>query len=105
MLKKILSIASLLFSIFGFFSIFPLILSFVFPNEISQLSFFFELAYIEGVFFYLGWVFDLIGLILGIVFFKSEFKKIAKLSIVLSVLGLLGYPLLFFLMWRMFGGI
>lgn len=105
MLKKILSIASLIFSIFGFFSVALLIILFIFPNEISQLSFYAVYIHFEGVFFYFGWAFDLIGLILGIVVFKSEFKKLAKLSIIISVLGLLGYPLLFILMWRMFGGI
>jgi uncharacterized protein YacL len=105
MLKTIILITSLLFGIFGFISVSMLILAFVFPNEISQLNLFSIYAYLGGVFFYLGWVFDLIGLISGIIVFKSEFKRTAKLSIILSVLGLLGYPLLFVLMWRMFGGI
>jgi hypothetical protein len=105
MLKKILSIASLIFSIFGFFSVVLLIILFIFPNEISQLSFYTVYIHFEGVFFYFGWVFDLIGLMLGIILFKSEFKRTVRLSVILSVLGLLGYPLLFILMWRMFGGI
>jgi hypothetical protein len=103
--KKILLIASLLFSIFGVLSIWLLILLFAFPNEISQSNFFFIYTHLEAIFLYWGWVSDLIGLIFGFIFFKSEFKKIAKINIILSVVGLLGYPVLFYLMWRMFGGI
>jgi signal transduction histidine kinase len=104
MTKELKARLSVMFSLFGLFLIMALISPFLYPKLISTL-FYSYITQIESFSYYSAWLFDIIGLILGFMGFSSQKKKLAMAGIFLSICGLLGYLLFFFLLWARFGGI
>lgn len=101
--KNIAAKISALLGLLGLIEVMLLIIEFAFAHTVSQTRFVIVYVYFGAYFFYTGWIFDLSSLIFGIIGLKSEKGIFAKTGITLSVLGLLGYLLLFIFLVQRFG--
>lgn len=102
MSKEILAKLSLIFGLTGLIGILILDSPFLLPL-FTTISIDTIVSSTEGFTYYWSWLFDLSGLLFGILGLKSEKKIYAKAGIALSVLGLLGYLLFFGYLVMRFG--
>jgi hypothetical protein len=103
--KKNLSIVSIFFGIISFILSFNLFWIFFWSHGVTS-SFLYSISdYLSGVAVYSELIISILGIIIGLLGLKSEKRKLAKIGIGLSVLGLIGYLVFFFFLWLRFGGI
>jgi hypothetical protein len=90
-IKILLSLLFGIISILGEVITFASFISFRFPSFWKNIVFQSEIiGWIGIIVLFLGWLFPLLGIILGIIGLRSE-KKLAIIGILLSLIGLIGY--------------
>jgi len=91
-IKTSLSLLLGIISILGEAITFASFISFRFPPFWKNIVFQSEIVgWIEVIVLFLGWLFPLLGIILGIIGLSSQKKKLAIIGILLSLIGLIGY--------------
>jgi hypothetical protein len=91
-IKTLLSLFFGIISILGEAITFTSFISFRFPPFWKNIVFQSEIiGWIAIIVLFLGWLFPLLGIILGITGLKSQKKKLAIIGILLSLIGLIGY--------------
>ena len=93
----------LILGLIGFSFLFLFIIRFIFMSYSNSWTSPKYLDYLFILFFYSAWIFDIAGLIFGMMGLNTENRKYAKVSIILSILGLLEYVLLYSMIAGMFG--
>lgn len=87
----------------GFLELFLFLFSVLILKRFVLENFFSLFIVLEPFIIYSAWIFDLAGLFFGLMGLRTKNRKYAKISILLSISGLLEYVLLYYSLALLFG--